>query len=103
MMCFECKRYSLVGEDILTEDDYPSEHDMRQLLRSMYNVHVPSTASYQEVVQLYKKNSDREPLFPEIPSINYPLQPTSCLDPFHPSSECIKKITSVSVRRMGQM
>ena len=103
VMCFECKRFSLVGEDMPTEEDYPSESVMRQLLKNKYSANVPATASYHQVVELYKMKSTREPLFPEIANIKYPLQPTSCLDPLHPSSECIKKFTSVRVRRMGQM
>lgn len=84
VMCFECKRFSLVGEDMPTEEDYPSESVMRQLLKNMYSANVPATASYHQVVELYKMKSTREPLFPEIANIKYPLQPTSCLDPLHP-------------------
>jgi hypothetical protein len=84
VMCFECKRFSLVGEDMPTEEDYPSESVMRQLLKNKYSANVPATASYHQVVELYKMKSTREPLFPEIANIKYPLQPTSCLDPLHP-------------------
>jgi hypothetical protein len=48
LMCFECKRYNLAGED-----DQKTEQKMRDFLK-MKRVNVPTAATYTQVLQLFQ-------------------------------------------------
>lgn len=99
LLCLSCKQYSLA-----VNSNQKSEREMREYLKDNA-VNVPVTASYAEVLELYRRFDDNEhAIFAEdIRNVKYPLLPTMVLNQFPESSNDIERMKTVKVREIGHI